>query len=390
MKAERRHELKHNELSDWLGERMETLKPHATGILLGIGLLAAIVLGSVWYFSGESAAASRAWSQYFQAFSEREPQKVLQNLAEEQSGSKAAWWAVIAVGDMNLSEGAALLFTDRTEARKRLEAAREAYKKVELSDDPMLKTRARLGLAKVNESLCQPKEALKYYEMVATSEKDSAIGKAAAADARRMKDQREVDFLDWFAAQTPKRPAPFPGMGGGVPGLPNDLPERPNIDIPKGLGLDNIGTGVPAEPRPHCPQPGLTTPATAPLRSSSGRAPRKRPMPSRRKRRRRMPAKRNRTDAALSELELAADQPLELVVGPDSAGQRLDAFLARELPKYSRVQLRKVIGAGGVKVNGQGTKVAYRLSAGDQIVDRAAADEYGRSAPGRDPARHSV
>jgi 23S rRNA pseudouridine1911/1915/1917 synthase len=70
----------------------------------------------------------------------------------------------------------------------------------------------------------------------------------------------------------------------------------------------------------------------------------------------------------LSELELAADRPIELVVGPDSDGQRLDAFLARELPRHSRVQLRKVIGAGGVKVNGQGTKVAYRLSAGDKIV----------------------
>jgi 23S rRNA pseudouridine1911/1915/1917 synthase len=62
------------------------------------------------------------------------------------------------------------------------------------------------------------------------------------------------------------------------------------------------------------------------------------------------------------------DPPLELVVGDHAAGQRLDAFLAHELPKYSRVQLRKVIGAGGVKVNDQGTKVAHRLKAGDRIV----------------------
>jgi len=62
------------------------------------------------------------------------------------------------------------------------------------------------------------------------------------------------------------------------------------------------------------------------------------------------------------------DLPLELVVGEHAAGQRLDAFLAHELPKYSRVQLRKVIGAGGVKVNDQGTKVAHRLAAGDRIV----------------------
>jgi len=66
--------------------------------------------------------------------------------------------------------------------------------------------------------------------------------------------------------------------------------------------------------------------------------------------------------------ELSAGQPLELVVGPEGQGQRLDAYLAHALPKYSRVQLRKVIGAGGVRVNGQGTKVAHRLSAGDRIV----------------------
>jgi 23S rRNA pseudouridine1911/1915/1917 synthase len=66
--------------------------------------------------------------------------------------------------------------------------------------------------------------------------------------------------------------------------------------------------------------------------------------------------------------DLTPDKPLELIVGSHAAGQRLDAFLAHELPKYSRVQLRKVIGAGGVKVNDQGTKVAHRLAAGDRIV----------------------
>lgn len=59
---------------------------------------------------------------------------------------------------------------------------------------------------------------------------------------------------------------------------------------------------------------------------------------------------------------------LQLTVAPEAAGERLDAYLAHALPKYSRVQFRKVIGAGGVKVNGQGTKVAHRLTAGDLIA----------------------
>ncbi len=73
------------------------------------------------------------------------------------------------------------------------------------------------------------------------------------------------------------------------------------------------------------------------------------------------------SEFALSTSDTSSDPPVTLVVSATSAGQRLDAFLAHELPKYSRVQLRKVIGIGGVKVNGQGTKVAHRLTAGDRI-----------------------
>lgn len=65
--------------------------------------------------------------------------------------------------------------------------------------------------------------------------------------------------------------------------------------------------------------------------------------------------------------EEISDEPIELVVGPEDAGSRLDAFLAKSLPRHSRMQLRRVIGAGGVKVNGEGTKVAYRLSEGDRV-----------------------
>jgi tetratricopeptide (TPR) repeat protein len=264
MKAERRHELKHNELSDWLGERMEAAKPHATGVLLGIGVLVAIVLASAWYFSGENVASSRAWSQYFDAFNDLEPQKRLQSLATDQAGSKAAWWAMASVGDMNLAEGTALLYSDRKDAQKKLELAEQAYKQVEAADDPMLKTRARLGLARVYESMFKPEEARKYYEQVAAEEKDSPLGKSAADSVKRLKNSRNVEFLDWFATQTPKRPAPFPGVGGGLPGLPNDLPERPNISLPTGLGLDSIGTGAPAEPPPAFPAPAGTTPAETP------------------------------------------------------------------------------------------------------------------------------
>lgn len=258
MKAERRHELKHNELSDWLGERMELLQPHATGIVLGIVLLAVILIASAWYWGGKSQASSRAWSRYFEAFNDREPQKSLEALAADQSGSKAAWWALLTVADMQLGQGATLLYSDRAEAQKQLDQAKASFLRVEAADDPMLKTRARLGLAKVYESLFQPAEALKYYEQVAVSEKDSAIGKSAAEAVTRLKSQEKGEFFEWFAKQTPnKRPAALPGIGGNVPGLPGmpELSSRPDIGLTPGV-LDGTMPGV--APGPDTPLPGTT------------------------------------------------------------------------------------------------------------------------------------
>jgi len=274
MKSDRRHELQTNELADWLGDRMAVLQPHATAITTGVIVAAVLLVGGIWYFSGESRAASGNWSAYFAAFNNREPGKALETVAKERPGTTAALWALQAVGDMNLAQGAALLFSDRTEAQKLLQQAEAAYKQVDAgATDPVLKARARLGLGKVYESLCKPDEALKYYESVAESQKGTALGKVAAAAVQRMKSDRDVALLAWFATQTPKKPAPIPGVGGGGPSLPNDLPERPNISLPPGLGLSNIGTATPAEPAPTLPSVGTTTEAAPATDASKSEAP---------------------------------------------------------------------------------------------------------------------
>lgn len=59
--------------------------------------------------------------------------------------------------------------------------------------------------------------------------------------------------------------------------------------------------------------------------------------------------------------------PVELVVDESQAGNRLDWFLARQFPTYSRTHLRRVINAACVKVNGKRTKASHHLSPGDRI-----------------------
>jgi 23S rRNA pseudouridine1911/1915/1917 synthase len=76
---------------------------------------------------------------------------------------------------------------------------------------------------------------------------------------------------------------------------------------------------------------------------------------------------------------LLPSEPVDLVVEPGEAGQRLDAFLSRRFPVYSRVLLRRVICAGGVAVDGHGAKPAYRLNARQRVT--VALPDIPRQAP---------
>jgi 23S rRNA pseudouridine1911/1915/1917 synthase len=57
---------------------------------------------------------------------------------------------------------------------------------------------------------------------------------------------------------------------------------------------------------------------------------------------------------------------LELEVRDDS-GDRLDRYLARRLPEYSRSYLQALIKTGGVLVNGVAVKASHAVSPGDRI-----------------------
>jgi 23S rRNA pseudouridine1911/1915/1917 synthase len=64
-----------------------------------------------------------------------------------------------------------------------------------------------------------------------------------------------------------------------------------------------------------------------------------------------------------------ADEPLaiEFVVAAEDAGQRLDRFVAAQLPERSRSYVQQLIDSGLVLHNGQQPRAAVRLRAGDHI-----------------------
>lgn len=51
----------------------------------------------------------------------------------------------------------------------------------------------------------------------------------------------------------------------------------------------------------------------------------------------------------------------------DSAGERLDVFVARRWPEITRSRARKLIESGDVRVDGRAERASYRLSAGERV-----------------------
>lgn len=64
------------------------------------------------------------------------------------------------------------------------------------------------------------------------------------------------------------------------------------------------------------------------------------------------------------------ETPIEVVLGPEHAGERLDKALAVVLPDYSRTALRRWIEAGLVTTNGDRGIANKRVSGGERIVIR--------------------
>lgn len=60
-------------------------------------------------------------------------------------------------------------------------------------------------------------------------------------------------------------------------------------------------------------------------------------------------------------------EPVEVIVTPVEDHWRLDVFLAHHFTDYSRAHVRRVITAGGVKVDGKRGKPSYHVRAGQRV-----------------------
>src|SRR5437660_2310448 len=77
--------------------------------------------------------------------------------------------------------------------------------------------------------------------------------------------------------------------------------------------------------------------------------------------------------------------PIEFIVSENDAKLRLDHFVAKRLPQYSRTRLQQLIRSGFVRLNGASTRPRQIVRAGDKIDVRESPAEQIETRPQRIP-----
>ena len=77
--------------------------------------------------------------------------------------------------------------------------------------------------------------------------------------------------------------------------------------------------------------------------------------------------------------------PIEFIVSENDAKLRLDHFVAKRLPQYSRTRLQQLIRSGFVRLNGASTRPRQIVRAGDKIDVRESPVEQIETRPQRIP-----
>ncbi len=218
MRSERRHELEHNELADWLAGSIETVKPYVNTILGVLLAVVIVVVGGTWWMQQSQAEMGESWDAFHKALASNNPSE-LAFMAEDYPDTKAADWARVVAGNIHLDMGCNKLFINRADANLELHKAADLFDEVlEKSQQRVLLDRATYGLARTREAMGELDEAKSLYKKVTENWPDGPFAEIAANRLEKLQQPGTLAFYDRFAKFDPQ-PAfsNLPGIPGAGP-----------------------------------------------------------------------------------------------------------------------------------------------------------------------------
>lgn len=235
MKSERRHELQHNELAEWLIKSIESVKPYQNLILVVV-VIGVVGLGSYkWWSWNTSHQTALAWDELNASLTNGNLDNLMK-VVETYHDTSAGRTATILAADFHLGGGCDQLFVNKAPAQQELSKAAELYES-EMNPHltPTLLERATFGLARAKESKGDLPSAEQYYHEIVKKWPNGAYAGAAEQRLNDLVRPETKRMYDDFAHFDPK-PA-FSKEPAGPGDLPNfdekSLPDDRPANAPK-------------------------------------------------------------------------------------------------------------------------------------------------------------
>lgn len=152
----------------------------------------------------------------------------MENTISHHGNEAVADWARLWLADNELGKGIDALFVDKSDGKDRLKSARERFTALQNSSNPMLRSRALLGLGRAEESLGRLDEARKAYDELIAKFKNSPEARLAETRRAALEKESTKQFYAWFAEYTP--PSVDFSKDPGIPGQRPDF--ESSLDAP--------------------------------------------------------------------------------------------------------------------------------------------------------------
>jgi len=242
MKRERRHELQHNELADWLAKAIERLKPYQNVIVAAVVVVLLAAAGYALISHSSEAKTTQAWDQLESGLESGNPSSLTQ-VMDDYPNTNVGDVAAVVSADLRLADGCNRLFQDKAVAQQQLSQAVELYgKELEQAGDPSLRQRATFGLARAWEAQGDLDAATRRYQEVVDKWPHGAF---AAAARERLDDLKRPAVRQLYDDLRKFNPKPVASRESELPGempsfAPDGLPSNPPADG-KDINFEDLG-----------------------------------------------------------------------------------------------------------------------------------------------------
>ena len=208
------------------------IEPYSKPILGVVLVVMAVGIGWSFYSSEQEADSSFATLELIKATSAQmiDPED-LDTVNSEFPETSAGKLAKLYQGLALVNEGNDLIYEDTESATETLKEGIEVLTSVaEGNNDPLIKSRAYLGIALAQTTLGDTEAAVAAYEEVEKADESEAMVEYAANRIATLTSTATKEFSDWFkdtsfAVATPANPDPSLPPANGLPSIDSFLPD---------------------------------------------------------------------------------------------------------------------------------------------------------------------